>query len=95
MLTFAANVISFTGPEPSPAFTVAAAALARDAQRAARHLGFEPWEGIVVECAAGVLGFVPVGPDSERLAAVILPVDTPVGAAQRVAARHATEGANA
>lgn len=95
MLTFAATVISFIGPEPSPAFTTAAAALARDAQRTARHLGFEPWEGIVAESAAGVLGLAPVGPDSDRLAAVGLPVDTPVGAAQRVAARHAAEGANA
>lgn len=95
LLTFSANVISSTGPEPSAEFAAAAAALARDAQRAARHLGFGPWEGVVAESAEGVLGFAPAGPDSDRLAAVVLPVDTPLGAAQRIAASHAAEGADA
>ena len=91
MLTLAANVISFTGPEPSPSFAAAAAALARDAQRAARHLGFEPWEGIVVESAGGVLGLAPAAVGSDRLAVVVLPAHTPAGSAQRAAARHAAE----
>jgi hypothetical protein len=87
----AGEVISCTGPEPTSAFTLAAAALARDAQRAARHLGLAQWDAVVIESAAGVLSFAPSAPDGSRLAAAVFPAATPAGAAQRAAVRHAGE----
>lgn len=93
LLTVSGEVISFTGPEPTPAFTAAVAGLSRDAQRAARHLGLAPWEAVVVESAGGILAFAPSGADSERLAVIAAPAGTPAGAVQRVAIRHAAEGA--
>jgi len=93
LLTVSGEVISFTGPEPTSEFTAAVAALSRDAQRAARHLGLAPWEAVVVESADGILGFAPSGPGGERLAVIGAPAGTPAGAAQRAAIRHAADGA--
>jgi hypothetical protein len=89
ILTLSGEVLSCAGEEPPPAFTVAAGAIARDAERAARHLGFAHWEAIVVESADGVLGFAAAGADGDQLAVIGFPANTPAGAVQRAATRVA------
>ncbi|HUF66320.1 MAG TPA: hypothetical protein VMM17_10145 [Gemmatimonadaceae bacterium] len=84
-------VSSFTGRAPSAALTAAAGAMARDAERTARHLGFGNWEALIVESTGGALGVAPSVPDGDQFAVIGLPPDTPAGAAQRAAVRLAAE----
>jgi hypothetical protein len=89
IVTLSGNPVSFAGEEASPEFAVAAGAMARDAERTARHLAFGRWEAIVVESTGGVLGFAPSGSDGDQLAVVGFPPGTPPGSVQRAAARMA------
>lgn len=92
IVTLSGIPVSFAGEEPRSEFSVAAGAMARDAERTARHLDFGRWEAMVVESVGGVLGFAPSGPDGDQLAVVGFPPGTPSGAVQRAAARMAARG---
>lgn len=92
VLTPSGEVVGAAGETPTPAFAAAASAVARDAERAARHLGFARWETVVIESARGVLAFAPSGADGDRIAVIGFAPDTPAGAAQRSALRLAAGG---
>lgn len=92
ILSLSGEVLDFTGVEPPGALAAAAGAMARDADRAARHLGFARWQVMVVESPLGVLGFAPSGPDGDQLAVIGFAPETPAGAVQRSVSRLAAEG---
>ncbi len=92
IVTLSGNLDSFAGEEPTSEFAVAAGAMARDAERTARHLDFGRWEAMVVESVGGVLGFAPSGADGDKLAVVGFPPGTPSGAVQRAVARMGARG---
>lgn len=92
ILTLSGEVLGYTGVEPPGGLAAAVGAMARDAERAARHLGVARWEVMVVESTLGVLGFAPSGPDGDQLAVIGFSTDTPAGAVQRSVSRLAAEG---
>jgi hypothetical protein len=89
IVTLAGEVVISAGEEPVPALVSTAGAMARDAERAARHLGFVRWEAMVLESDGGILGFAAAAPDADQVAVVGFARGTPAGAVQRAAARLA------
>lgn len=92
IVTLSGNPVSFDGEELRSEFATAAGAIARDAERTARHLDFGHWETMVVESVGGVLGFARSGPDGDQLAVVGFPRGAPAGGVQRAAALVAARG---
>ena len=86
------EVLASAGSLPDEgAWVEAMAAIRRDAERAARHMGFAAWDALVIESEQGTIGVAPAGAeDTEMLAVVGCPGDPPPGQVPRALRRLAT-----
>lgn len=85
------EVVACTGALPGDGSWVEAmSAIGRDADRAARHIGFSAWDAVVIESEYGMIGLAPTPAAAQgagALAVAACPAGSPPGYVRRVLRR--------